>query len=104
MMWPGASPQKFEQRGQAARSEAYEGASARSGRAGTIGLMLKFCETWGRRTPFGESGGGQLPQASPVATPLHLWRKNRSIFATDHRNYYFTVIETIGVPKRSNPL
>ena len=30
-----------------AGKEAYEGASARSGRADTITLILKSCETWG---------------------------------------------------------
>ena len=44
---PGASPQKFERGGQRREvSEAYEGASVKSGRAGTMGLMLKSHETW----------------------------------------------------------
>ena len=48
--YPGVSPQTFEPGASDGYSEAlYEGASARSRRADTVGLMLKSFETWGCR-------------------------------------------------------
>ena len=63
---------KFERMGPATGSEAYEGANARSGRAGTIGLMIKSYKTRAGvpKRIFGDLGGAQLPQAPPVRTPL----------------------------------
>ena len=44
-------------------SEAYERASARSGTAGTIGLMLKSYETWGAEEGIWRAWcGARLPQ------------------------------------------
>ena len=57
---------KIRARGPMTESEAYEGASAKSGRAGTTGPMLKSYETWGcRRGVFGESGGCSAPPGTP---------------------------------------
>ena len=50
-------------------SEAYEGASARSGGAGTIGLMLKSYETWGCRKGYVASLG------VPISPRYPRWRR-----------------------------
>ena len=72
----GVATKKNWERGPATGSESYEGASARSGMAGTIGLMLESYETWGCRRERGSiwrAWGTQLPQAPPVATSLFLY-------------------------------
>ena len=58
--------------GAATTSEAYKpkGASAKYGRTGTIGLMLKSYKTWRRKRGYLATRGGRLPKAPPVATPL----------------------------------
>ena len=50
---------------------AYEAARARSGRAGTIELILKSYEVWGCQSGhLANLGDARLPQAPPVATSL----------------------------------
>ena len=57
---------KFLAWGPAAGSEAYDWASAKPGRAGIIGLMLKSYETWGCQRGYLASLGCPAPLGTPV--------------------------------------
>ena len=76
----GATKKKIERGGQRREVRSMrEGASARSRRVGTIGLMLKFYETWRYQIEgIWRACGCRLPSlpGTPVATPLHVWIGN----------------------------
>ena len=90
---------KFWARVPAAAREPYDGASARSGRAGTIGLMLKSWETWG-------CWRGYLADLGMPGSPRHSrWRRpcialQRVHCARMHTYEYKSILKYIGKDMR----